>query len=97
MQLYADWLNSLPPDQPPSCIMGGIDCTSAPLAPSSMLGPVTLFDGSIVDPSTIATTADCIPGQCGWGDENYKLWCASSGQVGNRTCDDPACEPYCPS
>lgn len=74
-----------------------MELVSAPLAPSSMLGPVTLYDGSIVDPSTIATLEQCIPGQCGWGDLNYKLWCASSGQVGNRTCKDPACAPFCPS
>lgn len=60
------------------------------------LGPVTLYDGTVVDPNTAPGPNDCLAAQCtGWGDDNYKLWCAMNGQVGTLDCVDPRCTDYC--
>lgn len=73
---------------------GGGDNTMGGFA----MGPVTLYDGTVIaDPAnTPASAADCLAGQCGWGDVAYRLWCAQNGQVGARSCADPSCGPFCP-
>jgi hypothetical protein len=60
--------------------------------------PVRLVDGrEIADPeNTFPSAADCLPYQCGADSANQaaRMWCSFHGQVGSRSCMDPACEPW---
>jgi hypothetical protein len=65
-------------------------------------GPTPVYDyyGNLVDPSTPATAADCLPFVCGAQSSNTaaKFWCAYWGQAANYAgCLDPRCAPFRPS
>ena len=57
---------------------------------------IALYDGTVVDSSSRATAAQCLPYQCGMDQTNLDalLWCAQSNEVAARTCVDPECAPY---
>lgn len=57
----------------------------------------TLLSGkTITDMSTPATSADCLPYQCGADSGNTLAlqWCALSGQAAAFPCSDVQCAPY---